>query len=299
MDAEDLHALHRQAERDADGRIGAVGLLVADQLAQKALSRVARPAAGSPARGTRRSAPSARCCARAFCRSRCRDRGRSARAQRRPPSVHRAVAADIRALRPPRRRNVGLSCIVCGVPCMCITHTPAPVSAASVDHLRIARQAGDVVDDLRAGVDRRAGDGRLARVDRNRNRRLAATSRSITGSTRRSSSSADTGSAYGRVLSPPMSSMSAPSATSCSAWATAASAIEELPAVGKAVRRDIDDAHHQRPPRQLERASAQSPSGLRVRELTCRLRTRRGIRYLRAIGHPQCECTGDSCRSNG
>jgi len=51
----------------------------------------------------------------------------------------------------------------------------------------------------------------------------------ITGNTRRSSSSASTGWEYGRVLSPPMSSRSAPWATSSSPWAIAAPESKNLP----------------------------------------------------------------------
>ena len=52
---------------------------------------------------------------------------------------------------------------------------------------------------------------------------------------------------YGRVLSPPISRMSAPSATSCKRVIDGRIRVEELAAVGKAIRRDVDDAHQQRP----------------------------------------------------
>ena len=41
-------------------------------------------------------------------------------------------------------------------------------------HFRIAFQAGDVVDDFRAGLDRGAGNRRLAGIDGNRHRHLRA-----------------------------------------------------------------------------------------------------------------------------
>ena len=59
VDADDLHALHCQAQRRADGRVRAVGFLVADQLAQEIPCANGRPAADSPARETRGNAPSA------------------------------------------------------------------------------------------------------------------------------------------------------------------------------------------------------------------------------------------------
>ncbi len=52
---------------------------------------------------------------------------------------------------------------------------------------------------------------------------------STTGRTRRASSSSGTGSAPGRVLSPPTSTTSAPSATIARPWATAASGSSQRP----------------------------------------------------------------------
>ena len=53
--------------------------------------------------------------------------------------------------------------------------------------------------------------------------------RAITGTTRRTCSSASTRAAPGRVLSPPMSMMVAPSSTSCSAYCAASSALANWP----------------------------------------------------------------------
>ena len=55
-----------------------------------------------------------------------------------------------------------------------------------------------------------------------------------------------TGSAPGRVNSPPTSRMSAPSPSIARPRAIAASAVERFAAVGEAVGRDVDDAHDQR-----------------------------------------------------
>ena len=66
---------------------------------------------------------------------------------------------------------------------------------------------------------------------------------SMTGTTRSSSSSAGTGSAPGRVDSPPTSTIAAPSAISRRAWRTACAGVLERPAVRERVGRDVDDAH--------------------------------------------------------
>ena len=60
-------------------------------------------------------------------------------------------------------------------------------------HVRIALQAPDVVDDRGARSEREAGGRGLVGVDRDRHPQAAARARSITGSTRRCSSSAGTG----------------------------------------------------------------------------------------------------------
>ena len=66
----------------------------------------------------------------------------------------------------------------------------------------------------------------------------------------------------GRVDSPPTSMMSAPSAISVAACASAASERQESPAVAEAVRRDVDDAHHQRTV-EAQRSTADRPGGWR------------------------------------
>ena len=90
----------------------------------------------------------------------------------------------------------------------------------------------------------------IARIDRQRHARRRLASASITGhAPGGNSSSMPIGSAPGRVNSPPMSRMSAPSASSRRACAMAAVRVQKLPAVGEAVRRDVDDAHDAGPSR--------------------------------------------------
>ncbi len=81
------------------------------------------------------------------------------------------------------------------------------------------------------------------RVSMDRGTRTCFAKPSMTGSTRRHSSSMSIGSEPGRVDSPPMSRISAPSASSCSAMGDGGLGCEITAAVGKAVGRDVDDAH--------------------------------------------------------
>ena len=81
-----------------------------------------------------------------------------------------------------------------------------------VRHAGIALQSPDVVDDAGAEPRRLARDRRLAGVDGDRRVEVAA-SASSTGTTRRSSSSSETGAWPGLVDSPPTSTIAAPSAT--------------------------------------------------------------------------------------
>ena len=70
-------------------------------------------------------------------------------------------------------------------------------------------------------------------------------SASITGITRRSSSSTGTGSAPGRVDSPPTSTISAPSSIIWLRSRDRPFTVEPLPAVGERVGGDVEDPHHQ------------------------------------------------------
>ena len=66
------------------------------------------------------------------------------------------------------------------------------------------------------------------------------------GRTRRSSSSVLTPSDPGRVDSPPMSRMSAPSSAICQARSTANPWLQEKAFVGERIGSDVQDSHHQR-----------------------------------------------------
>ncbi len=83
----------------------------------------------------------------------------------------------------------------------------------------------------------------------------------MTGTTRAISSSAVTRLLPGRVDSPPMSMMSAPSAASFLSLAKSGVGISELSAVGKAVRRDVQNRHHDRA-RQVDLAARRFPGPL-------------------------------------
>ena len=101
-------------------------------------------------------------------------------------------------------------------------HHRRPALGAERGHLRVAAQGGDVVDDRRAGVERRRGDRRLRGVDRDRAPRRRPAPRSparpaAAPPPRR------TASAPGRVDSPPTSRIAAPAAASSRPWAIAAS----------------------------------------------------------------------------
>ncbi len=87
--------------------------------------------------------------------------------------ARRAARADSRALRRQHRSTSGFPASSAACPA-CASRTrrrrcppPTPIIAAS------PVKAGHVVDDLGAGLNRRAGDRRLARIDRNRNLYLA------------------------------------------------------------------------------------------------------------------------------
>ena len=134
---------------------------------------------------------------------------------------------------------------------MCIAHTPTPVSTANVDHRGIAGQAGDVVDDLGAGVDGRAGDGGLAGVDRNRNSHLRRELLDHRQHAPQLFVGSDRLGIGPRAFAADVEQVGAVG-DQLQGVRDGRVAIEELAAVGKAVRRDVDDAHHQRPARKLQ-----------------------------------------------
>ena len=170
----------------------------------------------------RQTRPAHHNCATAVWQTRRRGRRSSAPA-RRPPAA--AVAA--RPATPPVTSATTSSYCGLGVhrlrrAARCASgSSAAPVSATAARQLGIAPQAADVVDNRRAGGDGGARDAGLVGVDGDRDADAGPAARRSTGSTRDSSSSAETGSAPGRVDSPPMSIRSAPSASMRSAAATA------------------------------------------------------------------------------
>ena len=129
-----------------------------------------------------------------------------------------------------------------GVPCMCITTTPA---------LRATRGICGSPDNPVTSLTIVAPESRARRATSAFEVSTEMITPSFatpatTGRTRCNSSDSETGVAPGRVDSPPISRMSAPSAINCRACAMAAFGIEELAAVRKAVRRDVHDAHDER-----------------------------------------------------
>ena len=152
----------------------------------------------------------------------------------------------------------GSTCIVRGSPCMCIRQTYAPASAIDARELRVAAQRGDVVHER----ERRARAPAVPpRPSTCRSRPGGPTSPSSTGMTRRSSSSSETSSAPGRVDSPPTSTSAAPSAEQPSRRRHRDRRIDVVAAVGEAVGRDVDDAHHRRACPNTRRAAVVSSDG--------------------------------------
>ena len=169
----------------------------------------------------RRCATKSANCARPFSRSRCRGRAApvpSARPGLRgtpaAPENKAAIATDVLVRRIPLHR---LRC-----PWMCMQITPAPVS----------RQTSTIAGSNRnpemsftisapAATAWRATSALVVSMEIGTS--ILEARRSMTGMTRRSSSCNGTGSAPGRVDSPPMSSAAAPSAISCNACSTAES----------------------------------------------------------------------------
>ena len=185
------------------------------------------------------------CAARAW-RSTGRDRRSSARGRSRPPRRQRPAPPASRTPRARTARSAAPAFMVAGSPAMCISTTKAPDAAATSMAARVEGQAADVVDDRGPGRDRACHHRGLAGVDGDR-RRPARPAPRTTGSTRRSSSSTGTGSAPGRVDSPPTSTMSAPSCGQPQPVLDGAAASACCAAVAEAVGRDVEDAHEPRP----------------------------------------------------
>ena len=157
-----------------------------------------------------------------------------------------------------------MSCIVCGVPCMCITHTPAPVSTAtSIIAGSPASPVTSLMISAPASIAARATAALLVSIEIGTSHLRASCSNDrqhackffVGGNRlrirpRAFAADVEHIGAVGHQLQ---------------AMRDGRIRIEKLPAVGKAIRRDVDDAHHQRPPRQLQRARAQLPHGSRGR----------------------------------
>src|SRR6266403_4516153 len=110
--------------------------------------------------------------------------------------------------------------MVRGSPCMCMRHTAQPLAAAAASAPGSRKARTSLMSPAPAALAARMTSALL--VSTQMIAAVAARSRSITGMTRRNSSSALTGSAPGRVDSPPTSMSAAPSAamrTPCSAAA--------------------------------------------------------------------------------
>ena len=112
--------------------------------------------------------------------------------------------------------------MVPGVPCMCMSTRPHS-RAATRGNMPGSRPPPMSLM-TSAPASRASAAVAACRVSTDRGRSVAARRASSTGSSRSCSSAGVTGSAPGRVDSPPRSSRSAPSAASSRAWATAASA---------------------------------------------------------------------------
>ena len=197
-----------------------------------------RPAREDPCRPTRRASRAARGCARRSCRSRCPDRSRP----RSTPAARAAVGSieeEVRHLARPRRRSGGRAASCGG--------RPACASRPSRRRARPRRrQRGRyVVDERGARVDRGRRDLGLAGVDENRAPTGPAPRRPA--GPGRSSSATGTGSAPGRVDSPPTSTRSAPSASSGEAMGDRGVVVEVAAAVAERVRGHVHHPHHQRP----------------------------------------------------
>src|SRR5437870_592696 len=116
---------------------------------------------------------------------------------------------------------------------------------------------------------------------------LLPASRSTTGRTRRSSSASGTGTAWGRVDSPPTSMISAPSSINCSAWATAAAGSRHRPP-----SENESGVTFTMPIRRVGRGKVQVKSRARrimQAKAGCRLRRGRADHSLDALDQPPCD----------
>ena len=141
-----------------------------------------------------------------------------------------------------------------------MTTTPASQPAATSTIAR-SRKPETSLMMLAPASTHAARDLGMARVDRDRHASSDA-KRTTTGRTRASSAATGTGSAPGRVDSPPTSRIAAPSAMRRSARSDRGGRVVDAAAVGERVGRDVEDAHDERPvERELEAAAAPDGRG--------------------------------------
>jgi len=111
--------------------------------------------------------------------------------------------------------------MVAGVPCMCMTMSPAWVLATASIAPGARNAFTSFTTEQPASIAARITAGFIVSME---TATPSFASASITGITRRSSSSSATGSEPGRVDSPPTSTKSAPSSRSSRPWAMARAA---------------------------------------------------------------------------
>ena len=134
--------------------------------------------------------------------------------------------------------------MVCGV-ALPVHQAHGHIRASHRFQRALALQRIDVVDHVRAGIDRCAHHLGFAGIHRQRH--VACRCNASMHRQHPPQLLVDTdGCAPGRVDSPPISRMSAPSSSSRKACAIAGSGGRMTTAIGKRVGRDIDDAHDQR-----------------------------------------------------
>ena len=163
------------------------------------------------------------------------------------------AAARGRCPRGPHRRSaLRRTCRATGRAC---ASGPAPRPARATTSPRPASYPSPLMSLTIATPSSRARSRGLGAVgvDRDRNAQPAGQPLS-TGSRRRHSSAASTGSAPGRVDSAPMSMMSAPSASIASARSMARAG-SRRPAVRERIRRDVEHAHDERASAELQRVA--------------------------------------------
>ena len=156
------------------------------------------------------------------CRSRSRDRARSFPPRFRRRRGRRSRASSQAATSPTTSRYAASCCMVRGVPCMCITTTPQSDAASTAAMSGSARTP--LVSLMTSAPRSSAARATSALVvSTEMGSAICGRNARSTGTSRCNSSAAEIGSEPGRVDSAPRSSKSAPSSTSRSACAIAAS----------------------------------------------------------------------------